>query len=760
MSFQPSETLRSRTYIGLIISQILAAFNDQAIHIVAIFYTSDMLVRFVGLNKYPGWKWFDTPVVIMLGTACFITPFFLFSAWGGMLADRFSKRSSLVFWKVAEVVITGIALAGFLLPHAAAWGWGDPKTLAVVSACMVMSAVFLMGTHSAFFVPAKYGVMPEILQPRVLSRGNGFLEGTSFVAQILGTVTGGLLYFAWQSDVRPDGSIELNQEWLIGVMLFVLAVVGALASLLIQRMPAADPSRPLTWKAWQPLSRNIGTLLRSRPLLLAVLGIAFFAFVTLYARQTLLYNGETHKDLTFAEQELEHRALHKDGPAAPAGDARPAEDEDSAKNAELQVAFLIAFVGLGVGVGSLLAGYLSGSKVELGLVPIGAVCIVLSALLLAVLVEPDWGRGWLTRFQVAPAEAEAIAQPVSYYGKYVALVLLGVSAGFYIVPLYTLLQHRAPKDSKGNLVATSNFINVVGGLVAIGVFYGVTRGLEALRGLTLRGNEVSASGNVQTLQEYVNQLHQKVDFTPLLFIMASAMTLATLLLLCQQLPDFFVRTLLFLRKMTGRGMLSRATIHVTGVNNLPSEGPVILATNCDRPEKCMLVLAATDRVIRWLLLENAPHQRLPLLLRTMVKPISLAVLKPHRQTPEALERALARAVEVLQRGEVVGLPADTESGTFDVEKFLHELRERVPAARVVPVYCGPDDVRNGKEKGKVWIAFDKPAETEMTAGEIRDHIHRLGDYVLEQDRKGKSPALTGETRRPDISLAEDLPGNP
>src|SRR5262245_22903726 len=227
MSFQPSDTLRSRTFVGLIISQILAAFNDQAIHIVAIFYTVDMMVRFVGLNKYPGWGWFDTRFVITLGTACFITPFFLFSAPGGMLADRFSKRSSLIFWKLAEVVITGIALVGFLLPHAASLGWGDPRTLAPWSAGLVMSAVFLMGTHSAFFVPAKYGVMPEILQATVLSRGNGILEATSFVAQILGTVSGGLLYFWLQSEINSEGVLVLHHEWLLGAIMFALAVVGA-----------------------------------------------------------------------------------------------------------------------------------------------------------------------------------------------------------------------------------------------------------------------------------------------------------------------------------------------------------------------------------------------------------------------------------------------------------------------------------------------------------------------------------------------------
>src|SRR2546421_404229 len=107
-AFQPSDTLKSRTYIGLILSQFLAAFNDQASHIVAIFYASDLLVRYAGV---PHLKEKD---IITIVTACFISPFFFFSPLAGMLADRYSKRSILVGWKLAEVGMMALGLAGFL----------------------------------------------------------------------------------------------------------------------------------------------------------------------------------------------------------------------------------------------------------------------------------------------------------------------------------------------------------------------------------------------------------------------------------------------------------------------------------------------------------------------------------------------------------------------------------------------------------------------------------------------------------------------
>src|SRR5262249_41127481 len=142
--------------------------------------------------------------------------------------------------------------------------------------------VFLMGTHSAFFVPAKYGAMPEILPPHLLSKGNGLLESLSFLAVILGTVSGGVLSYQFK-----------GQEYWIGVVLFTLALIGAVASFLIEKMPAANPTRPFPRNLFKPLVENLRTLLRSKPLALAVLGIAFFTFMVAFMRGTVYMHGET-----------------------------------------------------------------------------------------------------------------------------------------------------------------------------------------------------------------------------------------------------------------------------------------------------------------------------------------------------------------------------------------------------------------------------------------------------------------------------------
>ncbi len=539
------------------LSQFLAAFNDQASHIVAFFYATDMLVRFVGVPHV------DTKLIVMIVTACYIMPFFLFSPLAGVMADKYSKRSIIVSWKLAEVAIMALALVGFVLPHLS--GWISPPVLAVCSSVLLVLVVFLMGTHSAFFVPAKYGMMPEILDTSILSRGNGLLEGSSFIANILGTVIGGLLYFSVKSGIDNTGPTSVllpGNEWIIGLLLFVLAIIGAVGSLLVEKIPPVAPDQPLVWEPWTPMKQNLRVLRRSRPLVLATVGIAFFLFMTLFLRQSLLFQGETAEEIQLAlklQQKLAAvvepagdglarrgrvqlvqqriptlrrsriqiqrpmqpttrrptpppRLLElvpaetaiKPAPVQPIAANLPAESKTTGKaqRTEFNVALLIGLVGLGVGIGCSLAGYFSGNRIELGLVPIGAVLLVVASAVMAVIVSAD----------------KLIQGKIIF-----CLIAVGAAAGLYIVPLYTLLQHRAPKESKGSLVATSNFLNVTGGLVAVVLFYLLTSGLQSILGLTLTPAAVRHSP--QLLPHYLHQLERTTQIPKLLFLCASLVTL-------------------------------------------------------------------------------------------------------------------------------------------------------------------------------------------------------------------------------------------
>jgi len=371
--------LKSRTFVGLLIAQFLAAFNDQAIHAAAMFYAINTHTMTEG-------------AAISLMPVLFYAPWAIFCTAAGYLADRYSKRNALVTWKIAEIAITIIAMVGF---------WMGRNGYETLGPWLVLMTVFLMGTHSAFFVPAKYGVMPEILPPHQLSKGNGVLESLSFLAVILGTVTGGVLSYYY-----------LGREVIIGGVLVVLAIIGAIASAMIRKVPAANPTRPFPRYIYGPLVQNVRTLFALKPLRLAVIGIAFFTFVVAFMRAAVYMLGESQN---------------------------PRWDE-------LKTSAIVGTVALGIGLGSPLAGWLSGRRVELRLVPLGALGMITACLLAANFME----------------DVSTLI---------LCIIGIGFFTGFYIVPLFTLLQSKAPPASKGDMIATSNFINITGAITASVLFY-------------------------------------------------------------------------------------------------------------------------------------------------------------------------------------------------------------------------------------------------------------------------------------------------
>jgi MFS family permease len=582
-----ANTLANRTYIGLLIAQFLAAFNDQAIHASAMFFAinTGTLTEASAISLMP---------------ILFYAPWAIFCTLAGFLADRYSKRVALVLWKFAEIAICALAFLGFWL------GTHDEPRL---GSWLVLSTVFMMGTHSAFFVPAKYGIMPEVLQAHLLSKGNGLLESLSFLAVILRTVSGGVLSFLF-----------LRQEYVIGIILLVLATIGALASLLIRRVPAANPQLSFPRFVYQPLFKSLRTLFSTKALIFAVIGIAFFTFVVAFMRATVYMLGESQNP----------------------------------RWNELKTSVIVGTVALGIGLGSPLAGWLSGRKVELGLIPLGALGMVVGCMMAAF-------------------NLHHVAVLVGF------IVLIGFSTGFYLVPLFTLLQHRAPKTSKGDMIATSNFINVTGAIAASALFYflvflakqvefvekvpqtdevmqgklvrlelengrpiyfevdqdgsglvrqgghapdpnaprpsvldqilgrhhrpagehatvvHVERGIDVCEPVVVSRYEI---GHVEHLRirrqgEEIKTAYDSRRLPRFLFVGAGLMTLATLLVLWWRLPDLFKRTGRVFRALAGPHAV------VEGMHHLPSDGPTVLVTTSTDVIGLEAALSATDRWTRF-----------------------------------------------------------------------------------------------------------------------------------------------------------------
>lgn len=562
--FQPADHLHSRTFLSLLVAQFLAAFNDQAIHASAMFFAINTGTM-------------TEARAITLMPILFYAPWAIFCTLAGYFADRYSKRGSLILWKVAEVGITLLALGGFWLGRA-----GHPT----LGSYVVLGTVFLMGMHSAFFVPAKYGAMPEILTPRMLSKGNGVLESLSFLAVILGTVSGGVLTTVFR-----------GEEYVLGLILVGLAVVGAAASFFLEAIPAANPNRPFPPYVYKPLVKNIGVLLSSKPLVFAVVGIAFFTFLVSYMRAVVYMHGQSQLP--------------------------PWSEADTS--------YIVGMVALGIGIGSPLVGWLAGGKVEVGLVAIGAVGMVLATSVAAVA---------LTTVPVLVA----------------CIILIGFFTGFYLVPLFSLLQHRAPKTSKGDMIATSNFINITGAILASLVFWGIDATAvrtgftpplpekdEVIYGflgeppaydddahvekivvdgidyhadhqgpnyVIIRLGKGVGEGEDVAIRSYgvakVTYLDVQLQSTPaepiynkerlpaLLFMSAGGMTLVTLMLLWYLLPDLFQRTRIWFQARF------RKHLEVANMLRLPPKGPVVVVTDAADAAGREMVLSAGDREMLFL----------------------------------------------------------------------------------------------------------------------------------------------------------------
>jgi acyl-[acyl-carrier-protein]-phospholipid O-acyltransferase/long-chain-fatty-acid--[acyl-carrier-protein] ligase len=303
------DTLRHRGLQPFLWTQFLGAFNDNLFKIVV----SMLAVHMVAAER--------AGRELSIVSAIFILPFLIFSGYAGQLADAYSKRTVLVVSKSLEIVAASIGLIAFLFGHLQ----------------LTYASLFLIALQATFFSPAKYGILPEILPDRDLSRANGLLEMSTFVAIVLGTAVGGYLLDA-----------SGNRVWIIGLVVVAVAIVGTATSVGIPRVEAAAPEQRIDRNPWGEIWIGVKALRRDRVLWLTVVGISYFWFLGSLLQMVVVLFGKTTMGL---------------------GDT--------------WVGVLTAFAAIGIGAGSMAAGRLSGDKVELGLAPIGSIGMGVFAIVLA-----------------------------------------------------------------------------------------------------------------------------------------------------------------------------------------------------------------------------------------------------------------------------------------------------------------------------------------------------------------------------------------
>src|SRR5256886_8549016 len=368
---------------SLIATQFQGAFNENALKFLVIY-----LILAVEKDKA------QRDQMELLVGVLFAAPFILFSLMGGYLADRFSKRAVTIWTKVFEVGVMLFATAALVGPNLK----------------LALAAIFLVCTQGAFFGPSKYGLLPELLPQERLSWGNGVLELGTFIAIIVGSVSGSFLAEAF------DG-----REVYSGALLLGFTISGLAWSFGISRVPAADPAKRFHLTSlidvWSPMK-----VIRSdRVLWLAVLGNTYFFFVGALLQFNIFIYG----------QDVLHIRATQGG-------------------------FLQAAVAIGIGLGSFAAGYLSAGKIEYGLIPLGSLGMTALGMCLAVpnisfrtVLLLLAGLGFFGGFFIVPTSALIQHRPeegkkggVIGAANWLSFVGIGAASGVYYVA--THFMHLTP----------------------------------------------------------------------------------------------------------------------------------------------------------------------------------------------------------------------------------------------------------------------------------------------------------------------------
>ena len=375
-----------RGYWSLYVTQFLGALNDNWFKNALA-----LLIAFRGESAFG----LDPKALIALSGVIYILPFFLFSPIAGQLSDQLVKARIVRAVKAFEIAIAALAVVGFASDDLG----------------ILFTALFLLGIHSAAFGPVKYSLLPELLAPTELVRGNALVEVGTFLAILIGTLGAGLCS-------SLGGALG---DTILYAGLIAFAGAGFVASLFVPKLSAASPNLRLNWNLFTEFA-HLRTLVRPSPALSnSILAISWFWALGVATLSIL--------------------------PTMTEGMLRG--------NPQVVTLFLTMFV-LGIGLGSIVAARLSRGRVELGLVPIGtfgmsASLLALGLILRPMAMPPETPLADLSAFLGRPG---SIALAIAFF-------TLTTFGGIFTVPLYTLLQTRSESASRARVIAANNILNAL-----------------------------------------------------------------------------------------------------------------------------------------------------------------------------------------------------------------------------------------------------------------------------------------------------------
>ena len=522
---------------------------------------------------------------------------------------------------------------------------------------MLLGVLFLMAAQSTFFSPAKYGLLPEAFAHEKLSMANGVLNMTTNLAILVGSVAGVVLF----ANFRDEPSH-------IGWILLAVAALGTLAAFYV---PRTSPGSRSAVFEWNPLRSSLDNwrLVRDRPELVHTLvGIAYFSFLGSAFLTVIPVYGKNVLGL-----------------------------------GETGAGMMLMVLSVGIAVGSIVAGRLSQGRVEIGLVPLGSIGLTVFSLGLA-LVRPG-----------GPSLLQGLPLSVT-----VLLLLLGLSAGFYIVPLNALLQQRSPEGTKGRLIAFSNVLSFSAVIMAAVLSLVMT---------TIKG---------------VNTQH--------IVLVLAFLTLGATVYILTLLPNFLVRLVLYLLTNT----FYRIEVH--GDENIPQGGALFVANHVSWVD-ALLVGTASDRMIRFLMYRGYYEAR-P--LRGLFKKMSVIPIA-RGDTAEQKQQSLSMAREEIDRGHVVCIFAEgaiTRTGNLlKFRRGFEQIAEGMTAPIIPVCLDGVWGSIFSWERGRLlfkWprhlrtpvrVLFGKPLPAEARSHEVRHAVQQLSVRAFDLRGAGQDPLEVQWLRR-------------
>lgn len=592
--------LKRKGFCSFLAALFLSALNDNFYRMVV-----SLLVVGGAITGEP----------LSIAAIIFIVPNLIFSGYAGFLADRFSKRSVLIFVRVCGILTMGFTLIA----------------VGLQDYFLLMAILFVVASETTFFSPAKYGILPEMVPLTELSYANGLLQTITYIAILLGGVLGGILVSIWSDALYK-----------IALALILIAILSTLFSLGIPRVKAAS-TRVLSFNPWSEIVTGFRQYFKQPLLFWVAIAIAYFWALGLTLQINLVAWG--------------HFTLQWDAFA---------------------IAWMQAILGIGIGVGSLLAGKMSGDQIEPGLIPLGALLM---------------GAGFLF-----------IAQPnLSMTAIYLSLLWLGLAAGFYIVPLNALLQELPEDDAKGRMIATGNFISAIAMLFA--------------------------SGCTWVFYKYLVITPEQV----LLILGVATFFLAILAI--KVFPDFFLRFLIWLMTHT----LYR--IRLIGFSNFPKTGPVLLVCNHISYMDGPILSGCIPRFIRYLVYKEFYENKLFHWAFKLAHAIPIKegeydmVLSAFENAREQLRQG--HVVCIFAEGTI-----SRTGQLLPFRKGFERILEGLTDVPVIPVHIDAlwnsiFSYRGGRAIWKlpkqipirVTVSFGKPMPTNSKATQVRLAVQELGATV-------------------------------